>query len=272
MFDIVDTLEDDLPLIGTSPWKIGMAVVVAVVGYLIITMAVKHLKGVMIKGNFGEILADFVARLVNMLLMVFLIATVLGIIGLDIGPALISFSVVVGFVLGFAMGDTLANIAAGFMVAITKPFKKGDYVVVSGADGVIDSVGISMTELNSLDNKRIIIPNKLIWGGNIINYTRNKIRRVDMEVGVAYDADLNATLKVIHEVLAADENILKEPAIQVEVKEMADSAVVFVVRPWTNTANYWNVYFRFQKACKEALDEAGIGIPFPQMDVHLQKE
>lgn len=272
MTDIIEMLEDDLPLIGISPWNIIMAIVIAVVGYIIIGMIVKHLKEFIITGNLGDILAEFVSRIVRLLLFVFLVGTVLGIIGLSIGPALISFSVVLGFVLGFALGDTLSNIAAGFMIALTRPFKKGDYVKISGEEGSIASVGISMTELNTVDNKRVIIPNKLAWGSNIINFSRNPIRRVDMEVGVSYDADLNKTLKVIHEVLAGDENILKDPAIQVEVKAMADSAIIFIVRPWTKTATYWDVYFRFQKACKEALDEAGIGIPYPQMDVHLQKE
>lgn len=272
MTDIIDRLEEDLPLIGISPWNILMGIVVAIVGYIIIQIVVKQLQNFILRGNLGEILAEFVSRIVRLLLLVFLVGTVLGIIGVSIGPALISFSVVLGFVLGFAMGDTLANIAAGFMIAITRPFKPGDYVKLSGEEGVIQSVGISMTEMNTVDNKRVIIPNKLVWGSNIINYTRNIIRRVDMEVGVSYDADLNETIRVIMDVIKADVNVLQDPAVQIEVKEMADSAIVFVVRPWTKTENYWNVYFNFQKSCKEALDAAGIGIPFPQMDVHLQKE
>jgi len=269
MTDIVETLEEDLPLIGTSPWNLIVGIMVLVVGYLIIQMAVKWLKDFMIKGDLGEILAEFVSRIARLLLLVFLAGTVLGIIGVSIGPALISFSVVLGFVLGFAMGDTLANIAAGFMVAVTRPFKQGDYVIINGEDGIVQNVGISLTELNSLDHKRIIIPNKLVWGGNIINFTRNPIRRVDMEVGVSYNADLNQVIQVVMNVINADPRILKDPAPQVAVKEMADSAVVFVVRPWARTEDYWDVYFDFQKACKEALDAADIGIPFPQMDVHL---
>jgi small-conductance mechanosensitive channel len=271
MTDYVEMLEDNLPLIGTSPFKIITAIIILFVGLIVIRLVVKWLKKFMIKGDFGEILAEFLSRLVRIMLLVFLIGTVLGVIGLSIGPALISFSVVLGFVLGFAMGDTLANIAAGFMIAITKPFKKGDYVKVNGEEGVLQSVGISMLEMNTVDNKRVIIPNKLVWGSNIVNYTRNPIRRVDMEVGVAYDADLNQTLDVIHSVIKADSKILDDPGVQIEVKEMADSAVVFVVRPWCRTEHYWDVFFAFQKACKEALDQAGIGIPFPQMDVHLDK-
>lgn len=272
MTDYVEMLEDNLPLIGTSPFQIITAIVILFVGLFVIRLVVKWLKRFMIEGNLGEILAEFVSRLVRILLLVFLIGTVLGIIGVSIGPALISFSVVLGFVLGFAMGDTLANIAAGFMIAITKPFKKGDYVEVNGEEGVLQSVGISMLEMNTVDNKRVIIPNKLVWGSNIINYTKNPIRRVDMEVGVSYGADLNKTIDVISRVIKSDSNILSDPEVQIEVKEMADSSVNFVVRPWCRTEHYWDVFFHFQKACKEALDEAGIEIPFPQMDVHLAKE
>jgi small conductance mechanosensitive channel len=272
MTDFVEVLEDDLPLIGVSPFNIIMAIIVAIVGYIIIGLVVEHLRKFVIKANLGEILAEFVSRIVRILLMVFLIGTVLGIVGLSIGPALISFSVVLGFVLGFAMGDTLSNIAAGFMMAITKPFKKGDYVKISGEEGVIKAVGISMLELDTVDNKRVIVPNKLAWGSNIINFTKNPTRRVDMIVGVSYAADLNKVIEVIMKVIKADDRILTDPEPFVAVKEMADSSVNLVVRPWTATADYWPVYFGFQKTIKEALDKAGIEIPFPQMDVHLQKE
>ncbi len=265
-------LEDNLPLIGTSAWNIIVAILVLVIGYIVVKLVVQELKQIMLKAKMDEILAEFSSRMVRILLLVFLVGTALGILGVDIGPALISLSVVVGFVLGFAMGDTLSNIAAGFMIALTRPFKQGDFVTINGESGVIQSVGISMTELDTFDNKHIIIPNKLAWGGNIINFTRNPIRRVDMEVGVSYDADLNQVIRTTLDVLKADSRILEDPAPRVSVKEMADSAIVLVVRPWIKTDDYWDVFFDFQKAAKEAYDNAGITIPFPQMDVHMAKE
>lgn len=273
MSDIIDMLEDELPLVGVSPWNVIMAVLVAVIGYAIIhSLVMPLLKKTMVKAKFGDILTDFVGQIIRILLLVFLVGTVLAILGLSIGPALISFSVVLGFVLGFAMGDTLSNIAAGFMLAITKPFKKGDYVNISGEEGVIQMVGISTTELDTPDNKHIVIPNKLAWGSNIINFTANPTRRVDMVVGVSYGSDLNKVIKVLMKVIKADGNILEDPAPFVAVKEMGDSSVDLVVRPWTKTENYWTVFFSCQKAIKEAFDSEGIEIPFPQMDVHLQKE
>ena len=136
------------------------------------------------RAKLDKILTEFTTRIISILLYIFVIGTALTFLGLDFGAALVSISVVLGFVLGFALGDTLSNVAAGFMIAITKPFKKGDYVTANGESGTVKNVGISLTELDTIDNKRVVIPNKSVWGGNIINYTHNPIRRVDMTMGV----------------------------------------------------------------------------------------
>jgi small-conductance mechanosensitive channel len=202
---------------------------------------------------------------------VFIIGISLAFLGIEIGAALVSVSVVLGFVLGFALGDTLSNIASGFMVAITKPFKTGDYIDVNGESGIVKHVGISVTELDTLDNKHVIIPNKSVWGNNIINYTHNPIRRVDMEMGVSYNDNLDTAIKTTMNFIRADERVLSEPSPQVAVNEFSDSAVILVIRPWVKTADYWDFYFDFKKAIKETYDNAGINIPYPQMDVHLDK-
>ena len=148
-------------------------------------------------------------------------------------------------------------------------FKAGDFVTVNGESGTIKNVGISITELDTLDNKHIIIPNKAAWGGNITNFTRNPTRRVDLEMGVGYDDDLDKVIKTTMGLLKADKRVLTSPEPQVAVKEMADSAVVFVIRPWVKTEDYWDFFFDFQKALKQKYDKEGISIPFPQRDVHL---
>ncbi len=263
-------LNDELPGAITG-WQLIMAVLTLVIGFILVTIICSLFKKSMLKAKTGEILAEFVTRLARLLLQVFVLATALGMLGLDIGPAVISLSVVMGFVLGFALGDTLSNIAAGFMIAVTKPFDIGDYVELNGVQGAVEVVGISTTEMNTPDNKHIVIPNKSAWGANIVNYTKNDTRRVDMAAGVSYSDNLNKVIEVTLKVLKADTRVLADPAPQVAVKEMADSAVVFVVRPWVKTADYWNVFFDTQKALKEAYDENDISIPFPQMDVHMEK-
>jgi len=217
----------------------------------------------------GDILADFTARILRIVLSIFVIGIAIGFLGVNVGAALVSVSVVLGFVLGFALGDTLSNFAAGFMIAITKPFKKGDYVDVAGQSGSVKSVGISITELNTPDNKHVIIPNKAVWGGSIVNYSNYPTRRVDMTTGVGYGDSLDLALKTTMDIVTAHPKVLKDPAPQVVIAEMADSSVNLVIRPWSNTADYWDVFFDLQKSLKEGYDKAGLNIPYPQTDVHI---
>jgi len=264
-------LEAPLPLIGVSLWNIILCILVLIIGLIVVKIVSNALKKWMLKSKMGEILAEFSSRIIKIILYVFVVGTALAFLGIEIGAALVSVSVVLGFVLGFALGDTLSNIASGFMVAITKPFKAGDYVDVNGESGTVKNVGISVTELDTVDNKHVIIPNKSVWGSNIVNYTKNPIRRVDMEMGVGYDDDLDLVIKTTMDLIKTDGRVLSEPGPQVAVKEFADSAVILVIRPWVKTEDYWNFYFNFQKAMKESYDKAGINIPYPQMDVHLDK-
>ena len=264
-------LNENLPLIGVSIWDMLIAVVTLIAGIIAVRLITSALQRWMKKAKLSELLVEFTTRILRIIMYIFVVGIALTFMGLNMGAALVSISVVLGFVLGFALGDTLSNIAAGFMVAITQPFKVGDYVTVNGESGSVQSVGISVTELDTVDNKRVIIPNKSVWGGNIINYTRHGTRRVDMEVGVSYDDDLDHVIETTRELLAGDERVLSDPAPQVAVSSLGDSAVVLVVRPWVNTADYWDFFFAFQKAVKQTFDKAEISFPYPQMDVHLDK-
>jgi small-conductance mechanosensitive channel len=252
-----------------SLWNIFVFLVVLIIGVIVARLVVGSLKKTLIKKEMPEILVEFSSRMLIMVMYIFVIGIALGFLGVEIGGALVSVSVVLGFVLGFALGDTLSNVASGFMVAITQPFKSGDLVTVSGETGIIKSVGISVTEMDTLDNKHIIIPNKSVWGSNIINFTHNARRRVDMIVGVGYGADLDKVLKVTRETLVKDPRVLDDPEPTIAVSEMADSSVNLVVRPWIKTDDYWDVFFDFHKRIKEAYDAAGIEIPFPQRDIHI---
>ena len=261
-------LEDEL-MFGISLLNIIMFLAVLVIGIIAVRIATSLLKKWMLKAKLSEILAEFIRRILRMILYVFVIGTALAFLGVEIGAALVSISVVLGFVLGFALGDTLSNIAAGFMVAVTKPFKAGDYVTTNGESGTVRNVGISVTELDTIDNKRVIIPNKLVWGGNITNFTKHPTRRVDMQVGVGYEDDLDKVIKATLSLLKADKRVLADPEPQVLVSEMGDSSVNLAVRPWVKTEDYWDFFFDFQKAIKQKYDKEGISIPFPQSDVHL---
>jgi small conductance mechanosensitive channel len=264
-------LEEPLPYISISLWNILLAIIVLIVGIIIVRIAAAVLKKWMIRAKISEILAEFTTRIVRLILYVFVIGTALAFLGVEIGAALVSVSVVLGFVLGFALGDTLSNIAAGFMIAVTKPFKKGDYVTANGESGSVENVGISITELRTPDNKLVIVPNKSVWGSNITNFTKYNTRRVDMTMGVSYSDNLEKVIKTTMNMLKADKRVLADPTPQVAVSEFGDSAVNLVIRPWVKTSDYWGFFFDFQKAIKERYDKEGINIPFPQMDVHLDK-
>ena len=157
------------------------------------------------------------------------------------------------------------------ILVVFKPFKAGDFVEAAGTAGSIVKIGIFTTTMNTPDNKEIIVPNGNIYGGNITNYSARDTRRVDMVVGIGYDADLLKAKRILEEMVAADERILAEPAPKIAVSELADSSVNFIVRPWVNSADFWGVKFDFTENVKLRFDEEGISIPFPQMDVHLHK-
>ncbi len=158
------------------------------------------------------------------------------------------------------------------MLLIFRPFRVGHFIEAAGTQGVVKEIRIFMTVLTTPDNKRVIVPNSKLTGDNITNFSAEQTRRVDLTVGVSYDADLKKTTEVIEDVLTADDLVLDDPAPTVAVSELADSSVNFVVRPWTKTENYWDVYFRVTQKIKERLDAEGIEIPFPQRDVHLSQD
>jgi len=264
-------ITDPLPYIGISILDIIISLIVLIVGILVVKLFSSSIEKRMVKSGLTKILAKFTTRLISIILYIFVVLISLSLLGLEMGAAIISIAVVLGFVIGFALGDTLSNIAAGFMLAITKPFKKGDFVTVNGESGKVKGVGISITALDTTDNKRIVIPNSEVWGGNIINFTKHPTRRVDMETGVSYNDDLDKVIRVTMDLLKEDERVLSEPKPKVAVKEMGDSAISLIVRPWVKTEDYWDFYYDFQKAAKQKYDEEGIEIPYPQMDVHLEK-
>ena len=244
-------------------------IVVLVVGYFITILISKYIKKSMIKAKMSEILAEFARRIVKIMLLIFVFAFSIGFLGIDAFAGILSLSVVSGFILGFALQDTLSNLAAGFMIAITKPFKKGDFVEISGDSGSVDNVGISITTMTTVDNKKIIIPNSKVYGNPMINYTALNTRMIDMKVGISYSDDMGKAMAVAMDVLTKNKKVLKDPTPNVAVANLGDSSVDILIRPWVNTSDYWAVKWELIKQIKEAFDKNRISIPFPQRDIHL---
>jgi small conductance mechanosensitive channel len=269
MQSIVDLLSTKIPVVGITVGNVITALIVIIVGYFVTAIVSKYVRKVMIKAELAEILAEFTYRIVKVILLIFVFSIAIGFLGVDVGAALVSISVVFGLVFGLAFQDVLGNLTAGFMIAITKPFKKGDYVDVAGLFGSIANVGISITTLITLDNKRVIIPNSKVWGAPIINYTALKTRRVDMSVGISYSDDINKAITIAMNLLKNHKDVLKDPAPMVAVDELADSSVNLIIRPWVKTEDYWTTKWEITQKIKESFDKEGISIPFPQTDVHL---
>lgn len=189
-------------------------------------------------------------------------------IGIPVAPLLAGVGVV-GFVIGFALQDTLSNFASGVMILLYRPYDVGDFINAAGEAGSVSAMSLVSTTITTPDNQLLILPNSSIWGGVIRNVTAQATRRVDMTIGVSYDADLDKTGDVLMDVVTAHEKVLKDPAPVVKVVNLGDNSVDFVVRPWSKTSDYWDVYFDLHKQIKQRLDQEGIGIPYPQRDLHL---
>jgi small-conductance mechanosensitive channel len=270
--EIFDLLTRKLPFLNISIANILIAIIVIIIGYFVAIFVSKYVAKIMKKANMSKILVEFTSRIVKILLIIFVISISVGYLGVDVGAAVISISVVAGFIFGFAFQESLGNLAAGFMIAITKPFKKNDYVEVAGHSGRIKNVGASITSITTLDNKSIIIPNSKVWGEPIVNYTANSTRMIDMQVGISYGDDIGKAIKVAMDIIKKHNKVLKEPEPYVAVSNLGDSSVDLLVRPWVNTDDYWTTKWDLIKNIKEAFDKEGISIPFPQRDINIKSQ
>jgi small conductance mechanosensitive channel len=220
------------------------------------------------KKGMDPTLVKFLAALVHVGVKAFVIVAALGKPNIQTA-SFIAVLGAAGLAVGLALQGSLSNFASGVLMIIFKPISLGDFVEAGGAMGSVEEISIFTTILNSPDNKRIIVPNAQVMGGNITNFNANGTRRVDLVAGIGYSDDIDKAKSVLDGILAADDRILKTPAPTVAVVEMADSSVNFVVRPWCTGADYWDVYFDTTEAIKKRFDEESISIPFPQRDVHL---
>lgn len=246
------------------------AVLILFIGNIIVKAVANSVAKLLSKKKMDKAVIEFIHGLVRYTLFVIVLIAALGRLGVQTA-SVVAVIGAAGLAIGLALQGSLSNFAAGVLIVGFRPFKSGDYVEIGGVAGSVDSIQIFQTILTTPDNKMVVVPNGSVIGSPITNYSRHETRRIDHVIGVSYGADLKKTKEVIAKVLEADERILKEPGTTIGVVALADSSVNFVVRPWVKTADYWDVYFDSLQAIKEALDAEGIEIPFPQMDVHLNK-
>ncbi len=226
--------------------------------------AVKRIK------NTSALLQHFLVGITRKTIMVVGLVVAVSQLGVDIGPLVAAIGAA-GLVVGFALQGTLSNFASGIMILFYRPFDVGDWINVAGVSGKVDSMTLVSTSITSADNQAIVVPNNSIWNGVITNVTGNRTRRVDLTIGVSYNDDLDKTWKVLEEVVKAHPLVLDDPALNIQVANLGDSSVDFIVRPWCKTEDYWTVLWDLTKQIKQRLDAEGISIPFPQRDIHVHQ-
>ena len=250
--------------------KIIGAILIWIIGSWVIKKIIKAMKKVMSISGYDENLQKFLLNLAGWILKILLIITLLG----TLGVPTTSFAAVIaaaGLAIGLALQGSLGNFAGGVLIMIFRPIKIGDLIEAQGEKGVVKEIEIFTTKLIGLSNREIIIPNGALSNGNIINYSTEGTRRVDLTFGVSYDSDIKKTKDVLLNVLTSHPLVLKDPEPTVNVSELADSSVNFAVRPWCKVEDYWTVYFDVTEQTKEALDAAGIEIPYPhQVEIHKE--
>jgi small conductance mechanosensitive channel len=221
--------------------------------------------------DLSALLKDILVSVCGGTVMIFGILVALSQIGITLGPMLAGLGVA-GFVVGFALQDTLSNFAAGGMILIYRPYDVDDFVEVTGASGLVKKMNLVSTTITTFDNQTLVVPNSKIWGDVIKNVTAQKLRRVDLEFCIGYSDDIEKAERVLEDIVSQHDMVLKKPETMIKLHTLADSSVNFVVRPWVKTEDYWDVYWDLTREVKLRFDREGISIPFPQRDVHLYTE
>jgi small conductance mechanosensitive channel len=255
-------------MVNYGPKLLG-AIFVWIIGSWIIKAMIRGFKRVLNKGNTDDSLKPFLTSLIGALLKVMLVLSVLGMLGIQM-TSFIAILGAAGLAVGMALSGTLQNFAGGVMILLFKPYRVGDLVETQGHLGNVKEIQIFVTILLTPENKTVIVPNGPISNGNITNYTTEGMIRVDLTMGIAYEANIKKAKEVLIQVMESHDKVLKSPAPFVGVAELGDSSVNLAVRPYAKPQDYWDVYFDIYESGKEALDAAGITIPFPQMDVHMK--
>lgn len=216
----------------------------------------------------SRLLGEFMVTAVRRLILAVGVIVGLAAMEVNIGPLLAVIGAA-GFVIAFALQNSLGNFASGILILVFRPFDVGDVIEVAGVLGTVQSMNLLSVNIRTPDNKTVIVANNQVWGGVITNVTGSDTRRVDLVFGIAYGDDINHARKVLEDLVGAHDKVLKTPEPVIRLHELGDSSVNFICRPWVRTADYWEVYWDLTAAVKQRFDSEGISIPFPQRDVHL---
>lgn len=257
-------------VVGFWLTNIFFAALIVFVGRVVVKWLVKLSRKLMVRADIDPILINFLSVIANAVLMLFVLIAALDQLGVDT-TSMIAVLGAAGLAVGLALKDSLQNFAAGVMLIMFRPFKIGDFVEAGGSMGIIEHISIFNTIMKTGDNREVIVPNGLIYSDTITNYSARDTRRIDMTFGIGYDDDLLKAKNLITEIVTSHEKVMADPEPVIRVSELADSSVNFDVRPWVSAGDFWPVRSELIEQIKLKFDENGISIPYPQMDVHLNK-
>jgi len=282
--DVLDTrviggiLEDWVESVGlaianTAPSFLVKSLTFLIIVYIFLLLArlAQRLvtKGIDASGlNISRLLRRMAISTTRTMILLIGVLIALSQLGIAVGPLLAGLGVA-GFILGFALQDTLSNFASGMMILLYRPFDVGDVVETGGVFGKVSHMSLVNTTILTFDNQTLIIPNNKIWGDVIKNVTAQKVRRVDMTFGISYSDDIPKAESILREILSSHEKVLEDPEPVVKLHTLGESSVDFIARPWTTRDDYWDVYWDVTREVKMRFDADGVSIPFPQRDVHL---
>lgn len=244
------------------------AIAIVIIGMIMARMIANGINRVMVVRKIDSTVADFLSALVRYGIIAFAIIAALGRVGVQTA-SVIAVLGAAGLAVGLALQGSLSNLAAGVLLVTFRPFRSGEYVDLGGVAGTVQNVQIFSTTLRTVDGKIVVVPNGKIIAGNIINFSREPLRRNEFIIGVAYDADIDLVKQILTDIVMADARILQEQGVTVRLNELGASSLNFVVRAWSKSSDLQEVYWDILEKVKKALDAHGIGIPYPQMDVHM---
>jgi small conductance mechanosensitive channel len=254
--------------ITTYGLQIIGAIIILILGRIAAGVGRGIVRRLLEKSKTDPAIISFLCSLTYILILTFAVLAALAKFGIQTA-SFVAILGAAGFAIGFALQGSLANFAAGVLILALRPFRTGDYIEAAGVAGTVKNIQLFTTVLSTPDNIKIMVPNGKIFGDVIKNISGYDTRRVDMVIGIGYSSSIQKSYEVINKVISEDKRVLTDPPPQIAVSELADSSVNLVVRPWVNRDDYWSVKFDLTRNIKEALDENGIEIPFPQRSIHM---
>lgn len=264
-------LESTIPYLDISIFQAIMAILILIIGWIVVKIVIFIMKKSLKKAGLPPLLRKFMGRILSIVLYLVIILAAASSLGLNVSSVILGLSAIFGLVLAFGMRDSFNNLAAGVWLATLRPFREKEHVEVNGLEGTVESVGMMSTELLKPDNTYITIPNGIVWGSPIINYTRMPLRRVDVNVGIDYGSDVNKALDIAMKFMKEHDLIKEDPAPAVTFNELADSSVNITLKAWTDNDNYWALRNQMTKGIWQEYNKNDIEIPYPHMDVNLEQ-